>query len=131
MCATVTLRVAAGPFKGDEYEFTEKTQWSVGRASDCSLQLPGQDMNLVVSRHHCVFDIDPPHLAIRDLGSRNGTYVNGVKIGGRPEGANGSTVLKDNDVVRVGNTLFCVATDDSDWTVDKSIPEGQEAVCPV
>jgi pSer/pThr/pTyr-binding forkhead associated (FHA) protein len=34
-----------------------------------------------VSRLHCLFDIDPPTVRVRDLGSRNGTFVNGMRIG--------------------------------------------------
>lgn len=118
MSVTVVLMVAAGPFKGRQYEFSQKTKWTVGRACDCSLQLPGGDANLEVSRHHCVFEINPPDLVIRDLGSLNGTYVNGTRIGGRDEGVKADdliqntssqdTFLLDGDVIRVGNTVFCV-----------------------
>jgi len=118
------LMVASGPFKGHHYEFTEKVMWTVGRAIDCSLQVPAGDANLAVSRHHCVFDIDPPDLVIRDLGSLNGTYVNGTKIGNRNMGVKTddltqntgpATILHDGDVIRVGNTLFCVVVPEQNW----------------
>src|SRR5258708_31848228 len=35
---------------------------------------------MLISRHHCLLEIDPPAVRIHDLGSTNGTYVNGVKI---------------------------------------------------
>jgi len=116
--------VATGPLKGRHYEFTKKTVWKVGRGHDCSLQLPGGDANLGVSRYHCEFEIDPPDLWIRDLGSLNGTYINGTRIGGRGmdvktddllESASPDNFLRDGDVIRVGNTLFCVVLSESDW----------------
>jgi len=36
-----------------------------------------------ISRHHCLLDINPPDVRIRDFGSRNGTYVNDKLIGRR------------------------------------------------
>jgi pSer/pThr/pTyr-binding forkhead associated (FHA) protein len=50
------------------------------------LQLPGDLLHRSVSRHHCLLDIDPPRVMVRDLGSRNGTFLNGKKIGQRNQG---------------------------------------------
>ncbi|WP_341735390.1 protein kinase [Microcoleus sp. CAWBG640] len=36
-----------------------------------------------MSRYHCLLDINPPDIRIRDFGSKNGTFVNGKKIGQR------------------------------------------------
>jgi pSer/pThr/pTyr-binding forkhead associated (FHA) protein len=49
-----------------------------------------------VSRHHCQLDIDLPHVRARDLGSRNGTFLNGRLIGKRP----------DSDVSGVSDVAF-------------------------
>ncbi|KYC36281.1 hypothetical protein WA1_52005 [Scytonema hofmannii PCC 7110] len=38
---------------------------------------------VIFSRYHCLLDINPPDIRVRDFGSRNGTYVNGKKIGQR------------------------------------------------
>jgi len=73
--------------------------------------------NLDISRHHCVFEVEPPTVRIRDLGSSNGTYVNGVLIGRRsyqkrkfdtelPRQA--TLELNDGDEVRVGHLVFRV-----------------------
>ena len=57
------------------------------------------------SREHAAIVVgagQPPRL--RDLGSSNGTFVNGVRLSAalRP----GEVVLRDGDVLRVGGTLF-------------------------
>ena len=71
----------------------------------------------MVSRHHCKLDIDPPHVGVRDLGSRNGTYINGRLIGLRdpqesPESAAGIAFagfhLHDTDILSVGPVHFRV-----------------------
>jgi eukaryotic-like serine/threonine-protein kinase len=113
----VTLTVVRGLDPGKEYTFRERTLCTVGRGPDCLLQLPDDPAHLDVSRRHCLLDIDPPRVRVRDLGSRNGTYVNGLNIGQRPRGltpAAGSGMelpehaLEDGDEVRVGGTVFRV-----------------------
>jgi pSer/pThr/pTyr-binding forkhead associated (FHA) protein len=121
----VILRVAKGNLKEQEYVFTDRTHCILGRAEDCDIQVPLDQAHADVSRHHCLFDLDPPAIRIRDLGSRNGTYVNGEKIGLRTLhlDSSGSGVLapsttqplKPGDVVRVGSTMIRV---DVDVTID-------------
>jgi pSer/pThr/pTyr-binding forkhead associated (FHA) protein len=72
------LRQARGRI-GEQFVFKDHTVFLVGRGSDCALQLGSRD----ISRRHCLLDVDPPMVRIRDLGSRNGTFVNGEIIGGR------------------------------------------------
>src|SRR5262249_15881764 len=52
-----------------------------------------------VSRHHCVFTVDDFTVRLRDLGSTNGTFVNGERI-------QGQVVLKAGDHVVVGKLSF-------------------------
>jgi eukaryotic-like serine/threonine-protein kinase len=93
--------------------------------------MPNHWLNLNVSRHHCVFDIDPPHVHVRDLGSRNGTYVNGRKIGQRQR-SGADTVrleempdvaLDDGDDVRIGNAVVRVATDTGSSSAEREVAE--------
>jgi eukaryotic-like serine/threonine-protein kinase len=109
MAAKVILQVLEGHARRD-YVFTDRTLCALGRAEDCLLHLP--DDFLTISRHHCLFDIDPPEVRIRDLGSRNGTFVNGKKIGQRDRRESPDAVfvegmpeciLKDGDEVRVAS----------------------------
>jgi pSer/pThr/pTyr-binding forkhead associated (FHA) protein len=56
----------------------------------------------LVSRLHCRFTLAEDRLAVEDLGSTNGTFVNGEKI-------NGAQVLAGGDRVKVGRVEFVVA----------------------
>ena len=68
---------------------------TVGRAAGCTLTL---DDNYVSQLHARVFRRDD-RLHVEDLGSTNGTYVNGRKT-------NGAVPLKRGDRVKIGATLF-------------------------
>src|SRR3954467_12555459 len=62
----------------------------------------GCDVNLMdpeVSRRHAAIRDQGGSLAIEDLGSTNGTYVNGTRI-------TVVTALKAGDEVRLGNTVW-------------------------
>jgi serine/threonine-protein kinase len=117
MPAEVVLQVIRGKFKGKAYRFRERALCLVGRAEDCAIRLPGDADHRCISRHHCLLDVDPPEVRIQDFGSRNGTYLNGTKIGQRAavEGARDPGLedvsewdLKDGDEVRVGSIVFQV-----------------------
>lgn len=82
MPARVTLTITAGEEVGRAFVFDERATCVVGRASDCDPQISAGDPPLV-SRHHCLLDINPPDIRVRDFGSLNGTWVNGEKIGSR------------------------------------------------
>jgi pSer/pThr/pTyr-binding forkhead associated (FHA) protein len=79
------------------------------------VRLPRED--LTVSRRHCLLEIDAPAAMLRDLGSTNGTYVNGQRVGrpGRWAGADApapeqaaSRPLWCGDELQVGDTAFRV-----------------------
>jgi pSer/pThr/pTyr-binding forkhead associated (FHA) protein len=116
----ITLMVAQGSLKGKTYSFEEPTRCAIGRAEDCEVQLPMDLEHADISRHHCLLEIDPPSVRVRDLGSRNGTFVNGVMIGKRSrsqspeEAARGNFMaqeLKDGDEIRVGQMVFQVGVE--------------------
>ena len=48
----------------------------IGRRQESDLCIP----LMVVSRRHCELNVEMGRLKIRDLGSRNGTYVNGQRV---------------------------------------------------
>jgi pSer/pThr/pTyr-binding forkhead associated (FHA) protein len=51
----------------------------IGRARDCEVQLIRDD-DTSVSRHHAEIETSNGRVTLRDLGSRNGTFVNGTRL---------------------------------------------------
>ena len=74
---------------------------TLGRGADADLQL----VDGKVSREHCRIDATGVRAMIEDLGSQNGTYVNGEVIA-RP------TPIAEGDEIALGDTLLLVAGDD-------------------
>ena len=113
MPGKVSLVVTAGPIRGQRFDFVQHDTLLFGRAADCHARLSPDDAS--ASRHHFILEVNPPQASLRDLGSLNGTRVNGVRHGGRrieetPEqGAHrpGAQVeLCDGDEIRVGETVM-------------------------
>jgi hypothetical protein len=113
----VVLTVATGPLEGQRFVFAERTSTIVGRAAGCTPRLPTDAAHRTISRHHCLLDINPPDVRIRDFGSLNGTILNGTKIGKRERGVSRAEAariafpehdLKDGDEIRLGRTVFRV-----------------------
>ena len=70
----------------------------IGRAGDCHFRPDSK----LLSRHHCVLLLDDLAVRIRDLGSRNGTLVNGRRV-------LSDVVLSDGDIIVVGDLTLRVA----------------------
>jgi serine/threonine protein kinase len=120
MPGRVCLDVVAGPIQGKHFEFDGHDTFLFGRAEDCHAELAPDDAT--ASRHHFLLEVNPPAARLRDLGSLNGTYVNGRKHGGRekhltPEQAAQQAWpqvdLRDGDLIRVGATVINVRIDGS------------------
>ena len=115
MPCTVSLVVTAGPIRGQRFDFRGHDTFLFGRAPDCHARLAASDAS--ASRHHFLLEVNPPLARLRDLGSLNGTHVNGVRHGGRraeqsPEEAatrdRRDVDLRDGDEIRVGATVIRV-----------------------
>ncbi|MCU7800048.1 MAG: protein kinase [gamma proteobacterium symbiont of Lucinoma myriamae] len=138
----VILTVVQGSLLAKQFTFEERTTCVMGRALDCNILLPDDSSHSTISRYHCLLDINPPEICIRDFGSLNGTYVNGKKIGQRGNNSEPSEVkqisypeynLKNGDQITLGDSVFQVSilndnkkTEGSDlplFTMDKSVPD--------
>jgi predicted component of type VI protein secretion system len=110
MVTAVRLTVLTGPHKGHRFCFCGPTQCQVGRALDCFVQFSGTERDQLISRYHCQLDIDPPSLTVRDLGSKNGTYLNGKEIDSSLEElfAPDGTLLNHGDLLTIGGTTLRV-----------------------
>ena len=71
----VRLKVLAGVNAGKELP-VPGPKFFIGRSEECQLQ-PKSDL---IIRHHCVILVEPDQVSVRDLGSRNGTFVNDQRI---------------------------------------------------
>jgi len=119
MPAKVTLKIIKGDpaLVGKEYVYEERTTCIVGRDKECQPKIPDEQAYRTISRHHCLLDINPPNIRVRDFGSLNGTHVNGVKIGQREEhqtAEEGAKLefpehdLKEGDEIQLCDTVFQV-----------------------
>jgi eukaryotic-like serine/threonine-protein kinase len=91
----VTLNVVAGPQTGRTFSFDQHDTFMIGRSEDAQFCLPHDRF---FSRHHCLIEIAPPQAFLRDLGSTNGTFVNGLRV----ETAH----LKHGDRIQGGETVL-------------------------
>jgi pSer/pThr/pTyr-binding forkhead associated (FHA) protein len=91
------LRVVGGRFSGHTIPVS-RGKLLIGRAEDCDLR-PDSEF---VSGYHCVLLLDEYTLRVRDLGSKNGTLVNGRRIG------TGVTILLHDDMVSIGEMNILV-----------------------
>lgn len=122
----VHLHISSADGSVKTVAINEHDTFLLGRMPECHLCVPGDPQ---VSRHHFLLEACPPKASLRDLGSLNGTHVNGRKIGGRkkdetPEqGAkrqHPTIDLNDGDRIVVGQSSVQVKID----------PAGIERVVP-
>ncbi len=90
------LKVVGGKQDGKLIPLTTK-KFLIGREHDCHLR-PNSES---VSRHHCAITIDDFSVRVRDLGSSNGTHLNGTRIVGSQPATNG-------DRLTVGGLEFVI-----------------------
>ena len=96
------LRVLAGPDVGSTLVLDPSTppHAVLGQASSCAIQLKDPH----VSRKHIALTATPTHLLLVDLGSTNGTRVNGVVVR--------EARLRGGETVSIGRTVLGVEADD-------------------
>ena len=109
----IFLRVVGGPAAGREIPLHGQ-KVTIGRAASADIPVPDS----VISRVHIAIFHDGKKWMIQDLGSTNGTWVDGEKI-------TGDTELPLRTPVRIGNTLFELSkspqTDDQMPALDESL----------
>jgi diguanylate cyclase (GGDEF)-like protein len=93
MCGVYLLIIQGRP-EGKRLSFP-RGQYLFGRGSECHIR-PNSDW---VSKRHCQLIVDVDKVSIRDLGSRNGTLVNGERVVGERS-------LQEGDQVQVGPLVF-------------------------
>src|SRR5215213_1292012 len=71
----------------------------IGRREDCDLRIPLSD----VSRKHCRLILNGESMKIEDLGSSNGTYVNGERVQ--------QSDVAPGDTLQIGPVVFVLQVD--------------------
>lgn len=94
----ITLIVTDGPHRGRAFTFSEHSTFLVGRNPQAHFALPDRDPYF--SRWHFLVEVNPPLCRLQDLGSRNGTMVNGVRVT--------AADLRNGDRIEAGHTAFAV-----------------------
>lgn len=92
------LVVTEGPVKGKVFELLPRTA-VVGRRETCDLVIDDPS----VSRRHAQLEYREGSFILRDLGSTNGVYVNGVRVQ--------TKVLASGDIIKLGTTLCTFEVD--------------------
>ena len=97
----MTHRLVArdGPLKGSVFVLGD-AEFSVGRNPSNRLSVSDPS----ISRQHCIIALQAGQYQIRDLESRNGTFVNGVPVHER--------ALADGDQIQIGNSLLLFLAED-------------------
>src|SRR5262245_33162618 len=85
-------------------------EYLIGRGPDCDLRLPATE----VSRHHCIIRLMAGEASVIDLGSSNGTFLNGQRV-------RSQAVLQSGDQLRVGDFTFHVHLGDDQVPFDLGV----------
>jgi transcriptional regulator with GAF, ATPase, and Fis domain len=94
------LLAVRGPLKG-QLILLPQGEYCVGRQATNDLQLE----DTAVSRRHCLFIRSGEDCTLRDLDSRNGTFVTGTPVTEQQ--------LESGDEIRIGGSVFCYLVDSS------------------
>jgi pSer/pThr/pTyr-binding forkhead associated (FHA) protein len=110
-----TLKFISGKYQGGEFPLRPNREIIIGRSSDLDMVLV-EDM---VSRKHAKISTDDHSVSIQDLGSTNGTFVNGEKVR--------AIRLKGGDRILVGTSIIKLVTANSEAPVPSSSLTENEA----
>ena len=90
------LRFISGKYQGGQFPLEEGKLVRVGRSSGLEMVLVEE----MVSRHHASLILTDGKLHIHDLGSTNGTFVNGERVT--------KAVVAQNDRILIGSNILKV-----------------------
>lgn len=92
-----SLVIQSGKHKGRKIKFPPEGVLLIGRDTECHLRLASTD----VSRKHCELHLTEAGILVKDLNSRNGTFVDGYLI-------EETSPLKPGSILRVGPMEFAI-----------------------
>jgi pSer/pThr/pTyr-binding forkhead associated (FHA) protein len=107
------LRFVSGRYRGQDFPLDDRRSYIAGRSSEVDLVLADD----AVSRKHARFYPTRGRIWVRDLGSRNGTIVNGQSVERH--------CLRDGDRIAIGSSLAKVARTDREAVSAKRAGEAR------
>jgi eukaryotic-like serine/threonine-protein kinase len=90
---TCTLRFVKGPHVGMHWVLQGTASLVIGRSQDCNIRISEDGK---ASLKHCMIQVTQSQVLLRDLGSTNRTFVNGVSIS--------EVTLQSDDIIRIGES---------------------------
>jgi hypothetical protein len=88
--SVAALHIRRGPYTGQRFALPTDTTSTLGRHPSCDIVLP----NVTVSRRHTEIRLDSRGFVLIDVGSLNGTYLNGHPVD--------TAVLAHGDEIAIG-----------------------------
>jgi hypothetical protein len=102
----ISLEFISGKYKGGHFSLPPNSEIIIGRSGNIQLVID----EILVSRRHATISTMNNSLKVRDLGSTNGTFVNGMQVK--------ETDLALGDRILIGSSIMRVVSDaDSDHTM--------------
>jgi serine/threonine-protein kinase len=96
----IVLRVVKGPHAGRMFRFTDHDTFLVGRSNQAHFNLGPDDRYF--SRAHFLIEANPPQARLMDMGSHNGTFLNGQRV-------TAAVALVEGDRIKAGHTVLAVS----------------------
>ncbi|MDH3200755.1 MAG: DUF4388 domain-containing protein [Myxococcales bacterium] len=96
----LALRFISGKYQGGEFPLPDEGEIVIGRSSELDMVLV-EDM---VSRRHAKIFVEAGDIFLEDLGSTNGSFVNGEKVT--------RTKLAEGDRILIGTSIIKVVASD-------------------
>lgn len=109
----MTAEFSATLVAQDGTEHALAGEMRVGRTEDCEITIADPR----VSRNHAMLRVEDTRVLLEDMGSANGTLVNGLRLVGTVELKNGDDIQFDKYKFRVAVAGPAAADDDGDATV--------------
>lgn len=91
----------------------------IGRAAHCTARINDPD----ASREHAVVQRAAAGLRLRDLGSANGTWMDGRRVF--------DELLAPGDQFQIGRSVYAVLDAQSEWPSPRAVPPESTALAPV
>jgi predicted component of type VI protein secretion system len=113
---TAMLVLQRGAESGRRWPLDRTRPLTVGRSEDCDIVLPDRQ----VSRYHAEVKWQGDHFQVEDLGSKNGTHVNGQEL-------RGTSPLRDGDEIQIA-LRFKLAFVDAGATAPLTLEGGEQGL---